>query len=232
MAGLPGVIAIADPVRAESARAIRELTDAGIETWLVTGDDRGAADAIGAQVGIPAHRVVAEVRPEGKAQIVERLQRRGRTVAMVGDGINDAPALARADVGIAIGTGTDVAIEAAPITLLGADPRGRGGRHRSVPSDDDDGPPEPVLGVRLQHRAHPHRDGRARADLRHRPVSGLGRCGDGVVVRHGRCERPSIAWFRRAPRGIAPDARGALRRLREAGFLGAVAVAALLLPAG
>ena len=119
-----GVIAIADPVRAESARAIRELTEAGIETWLVTGDGRGAADAIGAQVGIPAHRVVAEVRPEGKAQILERLQRRGRTVAMVGDGINDAPALARADVGIAIGTGTDVAIEAAPITLLGADPRG------------------------------------------------------------------------------------------------------------
>ncbi|MFL5684435.1 MAG: heavy metal translocating P-type ATPase [Chloroflexota bacterium] len=119
-----GVIAIADPVRAEASAAIRELADAGIETWLVTGDGRGAANAIGAQVGIPAHRVVAEVRPEGKADIIERLQRRGRTVAMVGDGINDAPALARADVGIAIGTGTDVAIEAAPITLLGADPRG------------------------------------------------------------------------------------------------------------
>ncbi|HET9084376.1 MAG TPA: heavy metal translocating P-type ATPase [Candidatus Limnocylindrales bacterium] len=119
-----GVIAIADPVRAESAVAIRELTDAGIETWLVTGDARGAANAIGAQVGIPAHRIVAEVRPEGKADIVAHLQGRGRTVAMVGDGINDAPALAKADVGTAIGTGTDVAIEAAPITLLGADPRG------------------------------------------------------------------------------------------------------------
>jgi Cu+-exporting ATPase len=119
-----GVITIADPVRAEASAAIRALTDAGIETWLVTGDGRAAANAIGAQVGIPAHRVVAEVRPEGKARIVERLQGRGRTVAMVGDGINDAPALASADVGIAIGTGTDVAIEAAPITLLGADPRG------------------------------------------------------------------------------------------------------------
>ena len=119
-----GVVTIADPVRAEASAAIRELTDAGIETWLVTGDGRAAANAIGAQVGIPAHRVAAEVRPEGKARIVERLQGRGRTVAMVGDGINDAPALATADVGIAIGSGTDVAIEAAPITLLGADPRG------------------------------------------------------------------------------------------------------------
>ena len=119
-----GVITIADPVRAEASSAIRELTEAGIETWLVTGDARGAANAVGAQVGIPAHRVVADVRPEGKADIVARLQERGRIVAMVGDGINDAPALARADVGIAIGTGTDVAIEAAPITLLGADPRG------------------------------------------------------------------------------------------------------------
>ncbi|HET8784353.1 MAG TPA: heavy metal translocating P-type ATPase [Candidatus Limnocylindrales bacterium] len=119
-----GVISIADPVRAEAAAVVRELARAGIEVWLVTGDGRAAANAIGAQVGIPAHQVVAEVRPDEKADIVARLQGRGRVVAMVGDGVNDAPALARADVGIAIGTGTDVAIEAAPITLLGADPRG------------------------------------------------------------------------------------------------------------
>jgi Cu+-exporting ATPase len=119
-----GLVEIADPVRAESSAAVRELTAAGIEVWLVTGDGRATADAIGAQVGIPAHRVVAEVLPSDKAAIVERLQSRGRIVAMVGDGINDAPALARADLGIAIGTGADVAIEAAGVTLMGGDPRG------------------------------------------------------------------------------------------------------------
>ena len=119
-----GVVAISDPVRAEAATAVRELSSAGIEVWLVTGDARAPAIAVGSQVGIPAHRVVAEVRPEKKAAIVARLQGRGRTVAMVGDGINDAPALAAADVGIAIGTGTDVAIETARIALMGADPRG------------------------------------------------------------------------------------------------------------
>jgi len=121
---LAGLIAIADPVKAEAAVAVRELTDAGIEVWLVTGDARSTATAVAGQVGIPAHRVVAEVRPADKAGIVQRLQGRGRTVAMVGDGINDAPALARADLGIAIGTGTDVAIEAAGATLMGGDPRG------------------------------------------------------------------------------------------------------------
>ena len=119
-----GLIAISDPVRAEAAAAVRELSAASIEVWLVTGDARAPALAVGGQVGIPAHRVVADVRPEKKASIVARLQERGRTVAMVGDGINDGPALAQADVGIAIGTGTDVAIETARITLMGADPRG------------------------------------------------------------------------------------------------------------
>jgi Cu+-exporting ATPase len=119
-----GVIAISDPVRADAATAVRELSSAGIEVWLVSGDARAPAIAVGSQVGIPAHRVVADVRPEEKAAIVGRLQARRRTVAMVGDGINDAPALAQADVGIAIGTGTDVAIETAQIALMGADPRG------------------------------------------------------------------------------------------------------------
>ena len=114
------------PTRSRPSRrsAIRELTAAGIETWLVTGDARATAEAVAGQVGIPAHAVVAEVRPEEKAAIVERLQARGRTVAMVGDGINDAPALARADLGMAIGTGADVAIEASGVTLMSGDPRG------------------------------------------------------------------------------------------------------------
>jgi Cu+-exporting ATPase len=121
---IAGLLAINDPVKAESAPAVRELTGAGIDVWLVTGDARGTAEAVAAQVGIPAHNVVAEVLPADKVAIVERLQGRGRTVAMVGDGINDAPALARADLGIAIGTGADVAIEASDVTLIGGDPRG------------------------------------------------------------------------------------------------------------
>jgi P-type Cu+ transporter len=121
---LAGLIAIADPVKAEASTAVRELMAAGIEVWLVTGDARSTATAVASQVGIPAHRVVAEASPTDKGGIVARLQRRGRTVAMVGDGINDAPALARADLGIAIGTGTDIAIQAAGVTLIGGDPRG------------------------------------------------------------------------------------------------------------
>jgi Cu+-exporting ATPase len=119
-----GLLAITDPVRVESAAAVRALAGADIEVWLVTGDGRGTAEAVADQVGIPGHRVVAEVLPADKTAIVSRLQGRGRTVAMVGDGINDAPALAQADLGIAIGTGTDVAIEAAGITLMRPDPRG------------------------------------------------------------------------------------------------------------
>jgi Cu+-exporting ATPase len=119
-----GVIDIADPVKAESATAIRGLQDAGIDVWLVTGDGRWTAEAIGQQVGIPSHQVVAEASPADKSAIIGRLQARGRVVAMVGDGINDAPALARADLGIAIGTGADVAIESGDVTLLSGDPRG------------------------------------------------------------------------------------------------------------
>jgi Cu+-exporting ATPase len=119
-----GLIAISDPVKSEAPAAVRELTAAGIEVWLVTGDARPTAMAVAAQVGIPAHQVLAEVLPADKAATVQRLQARGRRVAMVGDGINDAPALAQADLGIAIGTGADVAIEASDVTLIGGDPRG------------------------------------------------------------------------------------------------------------
>ena len=118
-----GVIAISDPVKAESAEAVRDLRAAGLDVWLLTGDARITAEAVARAVGIPADHVIAEVLPADKDATIERLQAEGHRVAMVGDGINDAPALARADLGVAIGTGADVAIEASDITLVGGDPR-------------------------------------------------------------------------------------------------------------
>jgi Cu+-exporting ATPase len=114
-----GLIAIADPVKATTARALKTLARDGLRIVMLTGDNRITAAAVARRLGIT--EVEAEVLPDRKGAVVDRLRREGRVVAMAGDGVNDAPALAAADVGIAMGTGTDVAIESAGITLLKGD---------------------------------------------------------------------------------------------------------------
>jgi Cu+-exporting ATPase len=116
---LAGFVAIADPIKATTPRALQALEAAGVRVVMLTGDGRTTADAVGRQLGIG--EVVAEVFPEDKAAVVQRLKSEGRVVAMAGDGVNDAPALAAADVGIAMGTGTDVAMESSGVTLLKGD---------------------------------------------------------------------------------------------------------------
>ena len=118
---IAGVIAVADEVKPTSAAAIAELDRLGIRAVMLTGDNRATAEAVARRVGLPADAVIADVMPEDKERHVRELQERGGRVAMVGDGINDSPALARADVGLAIGTGADVAKEGADVVLMHSD---------------------------------------------------------------------------------------------------------------
>jgi Cu+-exporting ATPase len=114
-----GLLGVADPIRTTTPAALAALREEGIRLVMLTGDSRATAEAVARQLGID--EVIAEVLPEGKAQEIERLQKAGRRVAMAGDGVNDAPALARAEVGLALATGSDVAVQSASVTLMGGD---------------------------------------------------------------------------------------------------------------
>ncbi len=119
---LTGMIAVADPIKSTTDEALRALRGDGLRIVMLTGDSRATAEAVARRLGID--EIIADALPEAKAETVKRLQREGRVVAMSGDGINDAPTLALADVGIAMGTGTDVAMESASVTLVKGDLRG------------------------------------------------------------------------------------------------------------
>ena len=155
---------MADPIKARRAEAIRELHALGLRIVMLTGDNRSTAAAVAGRLGIDEFE--AGVLPAEKTARVKALRDEGRVVAMAGDGINDAPALAQANVGIAMGTGTDVAMQSAGVTLVKGDLRGIVKARKLSPRDDAQHPPEPVLRVRLQRARRADRRGRALSRVR------------------------------------------------------------------
>ncbi len=142
-----GIIGIADPIKETTPAAIRALHDMGLKVIMCTGDNRKTAEAVARELGIDEVR--AELTPQGKLELVKKLKAEGKIVAMAGDGINDAPALAEAHVGIAMGTGTDVAIQSAGITLVKGDLQGIVKALTLSRRRDEEHPAESVFRLRL-----------------------------------------------------------------------------------
>ena len=183
-------LVVRDTVKPTSAEAVRGLKALGLTPVLLSGDTRAAAEEVAAEVGID--RVLAEVLPADKAAEVRRLQQEGEVVAMVGDGVNDAPALAGADLGLAIGTGTDVAIEASDLTLVSGDLRAAVDAIRLARRTLATIRGQPLLGVRLQRRRDPARGRRPpRSDDRRR--------GDGGIEPVRRRQQPASAAVPQRP---------------------------------
>jgi Cu+-exporting ATPase len=196
-----GLLVVADRVKSTSPEAIRELAALGLTPVLLTGDNERTATAVAAEVGID--EVIANVLPDEKTAVVQRLQDGGDVVAMVGDGVNDAPALARSDLGLAIGTGTDVAIEASDLTLVSGD----------LPADAPDDQGESLLGLRLQRRRDP-------AGRRRPAQSDGGGGGDGVLERLRRHQQSAPAALPepqggRVTHGYAYEKDALIKRLRR-----------------
>ena len=198
---IAGLLGVADPIKASTPEALSQLRAAGVHVVMLTGDSRATALAIARKLGIMD--VEAEVLPDQKRLMISRLQAEGRIVAMAGDGVNDAPALAQAHVGIAMGTGTDVAMQSADFTLVNGDLRGIVRARRLSQATMAEHPPEPFLRLRLQHPRRAPRGGGALSGVRavaephprqrgHEPQLG---------VRH-RQRAPA------APRGALTPARG------------------------